>query len=103
MVPVGGTHHPPPDFAAIACRPRSSDRTCATFRREPTMAPTGPCTRHSARIWMAYCAPCAAWHVARAIALRDGSSAGSADGRFAKSAAAQRQPDSPASPVRRAA
>jgi hypothetical protein len=29
------------------------------------MAPTKPCTRHSPRVWMAYCADCTAWHLQR--------------------------------------
>jgi hypothetical protein len=42
------------------------------------MAPSTHCPRHAPRIWMASCPDCTAWHLARAIALRDHASASSA-------------------------
>jgi hypothetical protein len=36
------------------------------------MPDAGPCTRHARTIWMAYCQDCTTWHLAAAIARRDG-------------------------------
>lgn len=58
------------------------------------MSVAPPCTRHARSVWMAYCPACTAWHLAVAIALRDGK------GPLASgSAAAHFRPEPPLSAV----